>query len=222
MLQRYPLTWPEGWKRTEGLRRRHGQFNRKETRLDAYGPGQHGQDTKRISIGDAIKRVFYELERLGVKHVQEDVLVSTNLRVNIAGIPRGDAGEPSDPGVAVYWERKGVRQCIAIDQYFRVADNLAAIAATLEAMRAIERHGGAEILNRAFTGFAALPERASSSWRTALGFGEKEAVTLDQVEAAFRRQTRTAHPDAGGTEEAMRGLIQARDAARLELQGSAK
>ncbi|KVD37855.1 hypothetical protein WJ41_22830 [Burkholderia ubonensis] len=60
-------------------------------------------------------------------------------------------------GVAVYWEtRAGARRVMAIDQYTRVADNLAAVAATLDAMRAIERHGGARILERAFTGFAAL------------------------------------------------------------------
>ena len=38
---------------------------------------------------------------------------------------------------------------MAIDAYTRTADNLAAVAATLEAMRAIERHGGAQILERA-------------------------------------------------------------------------
>src|SRR6185437_15868045 len=133
MIQRYPLSWPEGWKRTLSHLRRHGSFNKKES-----VPGATWQKTVNLSIADAIKRVYYELERVGVKHIQEDVVVSTNLRVNISGIPRSDQGDPQDPGVAVYWERKGVRQCMAVDQYYRVADNLAAIAATLEAMRALE------------------------------------------------------------------------------------
>lgn len=103
------------------------------------------------------------------------------------------------------------------DQYWRAADNLAAIAATLEAMRAIERHGGAEILNRAFTGFAALPERASSTWRAALGFHDNQVVTLDEAESRFRDLAKTLHSDQGGNDDAMRGLIDARNAARLEL-----
>lgn len=213
MIQRYPLCWPEGWKRTESYRRRNGQFNRKVTTHVVLGP-----QSKQLSIADAIERSHYELLKLGVKHVQDDSVISTNLRVNMSGIPRGDAGNPSDPGVAVYWERNGKRECIAIDQYYRVADNLAAIAATLEAMRAIERHGGAEILNRAFTGFAALPERASSSWRRAFGFREDECLTIDQVESKFRELAKTLHPDQGGRDDLMQELNAARQAARLELQ----
>jgi hypothetical protein len=61
---------------------------------------------------------------------------------------------------------------MAIDQYDRVEHNLAAIAATLDAMRAIKRHGGAEILDRAFTGFTALPAPMAGGkpWRQVLGF----------------------------------------------------
>lgn len=212
-VQRYPLQWPAGWKRTQSLARRSAAFNQKWT-----APGAPFPQSKRLSIGDAMARVFFELERLGVKHVQEDVVVSTNLRSNISGIPRGDQGEPSDPGVAVYWERKGERQCMAIDQYNRVADNIAAVAATLEAMRAIERHGGAEILNRAFTGFAALPAPVPN-WRAALGFHNGQLVTLDQAESKFRDLAKTLHSDQGGNDDSMRLLIEARDAARLELGG---
>jgi hypothetical protein len=73
--------------------------------------------------------------------------------------------------VAVYWIKTGRKQmkCMAIDRYGRVADNMAAIAATIEAMRAIERHGSAEILERAFLGFQALPE--PEQWWQVLEFG---------------------------------------------------
>jgi len=46
---------------------------------------------------------------------------------------------------------------MAIDRYSTVEGNLAAIAATLDAMRAIERHGATVILERTFADFMALP-----------------------------------------------------------------
>jgi hypothetical protein len=57
----------------------------------------------------------------------------------------------------------------------RAADNLAAIAATLEAMRAIDRHGGATILNRAFTGFTALPPPADCWKELGVNRGERRS-----------------------------------------------
>lgn len=80
---------------------------------------------------------------------------------------------------------------MAVDRYDRVQDNLAAIAATLEAMRAIERHGGASILDRAFQGFTALP--APEQWFTILGVSA--TATRDQVEDAYRRLAMKHHPD---------------------------
>jgi len=55
---------------------------------------------------------------------------------------------------------------MAIDIYDTVAGNLAAVAATLDAMRAIERHGGAQILKRAFQGFKALPSSTATALST--------------------------------------------------------
>jgi hypothetical protein len=84
-------------------------------------------------------------------------------------------------------------------------------------MRAIERHGGAEILNRAFTGFAALPEKASQSWRQVLGFQEAESVTLEQAESRFKDLARALHSDRGGNDDSMRDLLEAREAARRDF-----
>ncbi len=97
------------------------------------------------------------------------------------------------------------------------SDNLAAIAATLDAMRAIERHGGAAILDRAFTGFAALPEKASQAWREVLGISTDIQPSLDLVEDRFRALAHVHHPDKGGDSKKFQQILQARDAARLEL-----
>lgn len=102
---------------------------------------------------------------------------------------------------------------MAIDRYTRVADNLAAIAATLSAMRAIERHGGAQILERAFTGFTALP--APKSWRDILQVGTKPTRAI--IEANYRRLAKDRHPDNGGSNDAMAELNAARDAALKEV-----
>ena len=45
------------------------------------------------------------LEKLGV-NVADVSIVSTNLKLNLSGLPRGDQGVPSDPGVAVYFQKK--------------------------------------------------------------------------------------------------------------------
>jgi hypothetical protein len=85
---------------------------------------------------------------------------------------------------------------------------LAAIAATLDAMRAIERHGGAAILDRAFTGFTALPS-PEQPWQT-LGL-DTSRPTKDQVEDAYRRLAMRHHPDRGGDASEMARINRARD-----------
>jgi hypothetical protein len=166
-------------------------------------------------MADAMKRVKLELERLSI-NVADDSIVSTNLKLNLSGLPRGDQGEPSDPGVAVYFQKKnGPMRVIAIDAYYRVRDNLAAIAATLEAMRAIERHGGAQILERAFTGFTALPKPSGPDWWEVLQV--PRTVTRATIEAKFRELARDRHPDRGGSDHQMAELNNARDRALKEV-----
>lgn len=92
----------------------------------------------------------------------------------------------------------------------RVRDNLAAIAATLEAMRAIERHGGAQILERAFTGFAALTAPGKNWWDV---LETRPDATRAIIEANFRRLAHDRHPDRGGDHDKMSELNEARDAA---------
>src|SRR5690606_35776982 len=103
------------------------------------------------------------------------------------------------PGAAVYWqEQAGARRVLAIDQYDRVADNLAAIAATLDALRAVERHGGARILERAFTGFTALPQpgaAAPRTWRQVFGVPDGRRLNLESLRQLYRRLASENHPD---------------------------
>lgn len=211
MTVAYPLQWPAGWPRTASGHRKHGQFSVADRKAHYVG-------RKPVNIETAISRVRDELERFGLRD-RGDMIVSTNLQVNLSGLPRGNQGEPTDPGVAVYWQTpKSRMRVIAVDAYFRVADNIAAIAATLEAMRAIERHGGAQVLERAFTGFAALPASGPSWWEV---LGVSPAATEADIQAAYRAKAAKAHPDRGGSHAAMAELNNARDEALKAARGRA-
>jgi hypothetical protein len=199
----YPLQWPTGWKRATG---------RKDARFLSKS---YGRPARALSISEGVERALSELDRMG--YGRNDVVISTNVELRLDGLPRSDRSEPGDPGVAVYWRtRSGQNKVMAIDIYTRVADNLAAVAATLEAMRAIERHGGALILERAFTGFTALPAPSEArQWWEVLGV-PRDAKRED-VKAAYRRLASAAHPDKpGGSHERMAALNAAQEAALKE------
>lgn len=191
----YPLQWPEGWQRVASYQRKSAQFSR---------------GGKKLSVSTAVERVRLELDRLGIH--DDDLVISTNLKLRLDGFPRSDQTEPADPGVAVYWRNRRKPEqppkCMAIDRYTRVADNLAAVSATLDAMRAIERHGGAAILERAFTGFEALPKPQAPEWRSVLD-------PLDP-EGSYRRLRSQHHPDRGGDAAQFQRVQEAYEAYRQE------
>lgn len=200
----YPLKWPDGWKRTASHQRKRAKFGKTTTTQGAYSNWKSKGD---LSIADGAGRIAAELKTMGVRDGQW--LISSNLELRNDGMPRSSQRMPEDPGIAVYWTRKGKQQVMAIDQYDRVADNLAAVAATLSAMRAIERHGGAEVLDRSFEGFMALPAPdAFDPWAV---LGLKHGASREEIEAQFRALSKKHHPDApGGSTEAFQRLERAR------------
>lgn len=200
-IQAYPLQWPAGWGRTAS--RTRGSFGKKITKYSEGGSSWKW--TVGLSVNDGTQRVLVELGRMGIN--RNDIVISTNVPLRLDGMPRSDARQPADPGAAVYWRKGKDTRCMAIDRYDRVGDNLAAIAATLDAMRAVERHGGAAMLDRAFTGFTALP--APEQWFQVLGV--RAAATREEIEQAYRRLAMQHHPDRGGSAEQMARINQARD-----------
>ncbi len=202
----YPLLWPQGWKRAVGRSRaKFGKLTFMDHGLSADGQQLGWHSKGALSISQGTDRVLSVLDQMGYNR---SVIISSNLALRNDGLPRSGQREPEDPGVAVYWGNGQKARCIAVDQYDRVADNLAAIAATLEAMRAIARHGGAAILERAFTGFVALPA-PEQPWQT-LGL-DTSRPTREQVEDAFRRLAMKHHPDRGGDASEMARINAARD-----------
>ena len=214
MITAYPLTWPAGWPRTNG--RARARFSKRERHY--YTSGGSSLRNRTLSVADGVERVMDELARLGIK--TDDIVISTNVRVRLDGRPRSSEPEPSDPGAAVYWQEAagGAQRVIAIDQYDRVADNLAAIAGTLEALRAIDRWGGARILERAFTGFTALPPPGAvkNTWRDVLGVTTTDSA--DAVKLAYQRMRAKHHPDRGGDAETFAVIERAWEQAKQEME----
>lgn len=204
--QAYPLSWPDGWKRTPPASRRNGKFQRYK---------------RALTIADARTRLTDELDRIRAV----EVTLSTNVELRADGAPRSDRREPDDPGVAVYFRMPGNRPvALACDHYLTVADNIAALAAVVEAKRAILRHG-VVTAEQEFRGYLRLPPpiTAGPPWREVLGMAELQgdlpkAAVLDIAEGVFRRLSRSAHPDQpGGSGDAQARLNRAIEDARKEL-----
>lgn len=179
---RYPLAWPAGVPRTDRARRKRGTF-----RIDAV---------------EAERHLIDEVTRLGA----DEFLLSTNVRIKPNGFPYANDPPPADPGVAAYFTLKGEPRSIACDAYDTVRANVRALALCIESLRALERHGSPAILERAFRGFAALPETASGpSWWDVLGC--ERAASEPEIRAAYRARALEAHPDKpGGSEDAMHAI----------------
>lgn len=183
MTQRYPLQWPAGWPRARS--RREAPF--------------------KVPADQAREEMIEELQRLGATNI----ILSTDQPLRKDGWPRADRTW-RDPGIAVYFKRKGQDVVLACDQYHQPHDNMRAIGKTVEAMRGIERWGASDMLDRAFRGFEALP--APEQWWQVLGVPQSASAT--DIDAAYRALAFEAHPDRGGSDAAMARLNGARDAGR--------
>lgn len=206
-VSRYPLEWPAGWIRNRS--RRHADF--RMTREDRSSTGEVRKRSSPVNMAAATERLERQLDALGAK----DPVLSTNVSLSLRGVPRGDE-KPSDPGAAVYFRFRGKATVLACDRYFRVADNIAALAAHIDALRRIERYGVGTI-EQALAGYKALPADTAANWRAVFGFPKEAQPTLDQLDSAFKDAAKVHHPDLGGSDMEMAHLNRARDYALQEL-----
>lgn len=187
-IEAYPLCWPAGYKRTL--------------------PGQRIWSKFKQSYDGAQRFLQAELQRLGAR----DIITSTNLRMRKDGMLYSDElnRRIDDPGVAIYFKYKGKTVSMCCDQYTKVWENLYALGKGIEALRGMERWGVSEFLDRAFTGFTALPSSLivpyRKPWYQVLGFAQPPA-SIDEAEAAYKRLAKERHPDMpGGSTEAFQEL----------------
>ena len=186
MTQAYPLQWPQGWARTRY--RKRSQFKR--------------------TFGNARQALADELNQLGARYI----VLSSNLELRLDGQPRANRSEPTDTGIAVYFEWKGKQMTFACDKWDKAKDNINAIANTIAAIRGIERWGASDMMERAFSAFEALPPPMTGlcPWYDLLGV--RPDASAHEIEAAYRQKAKKAHPDApGGSDEKMAALNQAKE-----------
>lgn len=171
------------------------------------------KSTDALTIAAAIDRLEGELRRLGA----EDVLLSTNVPLSLRGMPLSVPKEPADPGAAVYITLHRKPLVFASDKWDRVADNIAAIAQHIDALRRIDRYGVGS-LDQAFAGYAALPQSVvEQSWRAVLGYEPSAMPKPEEIEDRFRQLARQHHPDVGGEHDMMSALSIARHNGLAEM-----
>jgi hypothetical protein len=184
------LTWPDGWKRTPKHLRAHSPF-------------------KIESTDRAFRELMDELGRLGARAV----IISSNLKLRQDGYPYSTQPRNDDEGIAIYFTRKGKDVVLACDKFAKREANMRAITKTIEAIRGIERWGSSDMMERAFTGFTALPSSAESWWGV---LGVAPNARPVEIEAAYRRRRSETHPDRGGSAEDFDAVQRAFEQARRE------
>ena len=198
-INSYPLQWPLGWPRTDPSSREVGRFSSK----------MGGSYSRPVTIAVAVDRVLLELDRMGYPDYM--VTISSNLILKNDGLPRSSQAQPADPGVAVYFREYGTEpedgyMVIPCDKFMRVEQNLAAVAGTVEALRRLDRYGSG-IMQRAFSGFEALPNPSGDEWYSVLGVSPDAGY--ETVEATYKRKRFAAHPDRGGDAETFHRIHEA-------------
>lgn len=189
MTAAYPLSWPQAFPRTKSREK----------------------DRFRTTLSGALGNVKQSLAAFardsGVP--LGDVVISSNVSL-------GET-KPADPGVAVWFVWDGLSVSIPVDRYTTVEANLQAIHHIVEARRTELRHGTLALVRATFSGFLALPAPTGRQWREVLNLVGEPNPTVDQIQHHFKIRAAKAHPDVGGSADAMAELTRARADALAEI-----
>lgn len=196
----YPLKWPADRPRTA----------ERKTALFRNG----GNRMSLTAAKTRLREQVYAMTRPRQTWRTTNMILSTNIRYTAAGTRDQNVSrrDPDDSGAAFYFDLDGKPHVLACDRWDTVADNIAAIAAHIDALRGQERWGVAD-LRQAFAGHVALP--APDPWWSVLGIARH--ADLFEIERAFRTLAKRAHPDAGGSRAEWDRLTAAYEAAKLEI-----
>lgn len=169
-INAYPLQWPVGWPRED------------DPQYSSFKTG----------LVQAQRGLMNELYLLGA----DDIVISSNARVNSFGEIAARQKRVDDTGIAVYFTLNGEQKCIPCDKWVLLEDNIHAVELTVKALRGLDRWGAKSMVDAAFQGFAALPAGGDAGWWTVLGV-ERDAV-VEVVSKRYRVRLMETHPDRGG------------------------
>ncbi len=180
----YPLCWPAG--------------------RALVPPHLRDKSNFRTSTDRARRGLEREVSMLGATNL----VISTNVPIRKDGRPYASGYRLDDEAVAVYFNYYGRSMCFACDRWLRLGENMHAIAKTVEALRGIARWGTGDMLERAFTGFAALPApmAVNAPWWEVLGVMEKSGP--DGINGMYRVLRSRFHPDKPGGDAAKFDAVQ--------------
>lgn len=194
------LTWPDGWKRTS------------EKRRMASGWLHRTNDPRLLA-----QPVVLALAAIGAT----SVFVCSDTFFE---------REVTDPGAAIYFNIAGTRYAYGTDTYWNPLDNLVALGGLAEGLKSAASVGAFEAWARMLSAFLILnggshgphtapptqpppdpppdpPPRPGDApyaqWWHVLGFKHQAEATLERAEKVYRDRVKKAHPDLGGSEEAM-------------------
>ena len=193
MIEAFPLCWPP--LRPRAKYRESARFH--------------------TGFAKARNKIVSEINLLG----GTNAIISTNIELRRDGLPYATLKTPDDAGVAVYFTYKKNQMCFACDRWNKVEDNMHAISLTISALRGVARWGTGDMMQAAFTGFAALPPPmpAGKPWRAVFGL-EGVEVGQHMVKEKYRVKRGEAHPDRhGGSDKAFLAVQAAYEQAAREL-----
>lgn len=204
-IEAFPLHWPASRPRCKN--RQRSDFHRKKATTWRRPDNSTYTTAKRsaLTVADSRDRLLKELGMLGAGKV----IISSNLELGRDGLPTSRQTDHSDPGIAVYFTLRNVPHCLSCDSWDRAADNLAALAKHVEAMRGQLRWGVADIASM-FAGFKALPNAivtaaamtVDEAARMLASFGafQPDLLLRDRkaYDDAYKTAAKKLHPDLNG------------------------
>lgn len=123
---------------------------------------------------------------------------------------------PAERTVTLRFSRNNAETVLVSREQDRAVDNLRALYLAVERMRLIDAAGLTDIVRQAYAQLPAPAPMAALPRSPYAVLGVQPDAPLAVVEAAWKAQLKSAHPDAGGTAAAAAEVNGAMDAIRKE------